>query len=115
MMMTMMRCPSSRPRAGLVLFTHLLLLGLLPVGEGLHRHGHTSAVELHDATEECGHDAHHGPCSLLHIGSAPAHPVVGGPLAGAVAVVSPLPRPTSPVGLPDEPISPALPRAPPVG
>ena len=113
-MTMMMRCPFRRRNAGLMLFTHLLLVGLLPMGEVLHRHGNAPGVELHSAGEECGHEGYHAQCSLLRIGSTPALRARPASLAPAAAFVVTRFSPASSAGLPSEAVSPALPRAPPV-
>jgi len=114
MMTMMMRCPFGRRRAGLVLFTHLLLLGLLPVAEVLHQHGHPSGVELHNAGE-CEHESHQDKCSLLRVGSVPALPTPPArPAAADVLIATPFAVAPA-AALPRAPPSPALPRAPPAG
>jgi len=111
--MTMMGCPFRRRRASLVLFTHLLLLGLLPIAEVMHGHLQSQGVELHNSGNECGHEAYHDKCSLLRVGSVPALPAPQTSLVSTAAFIESPFTPTSPVGLPGESASPALPRAPP--
>lgn len=99
----------------MVLLTHLLLMGVLPMAEVLHRHGRHADVELHNVDGDCEHEGHLAKCPILRIGSVSALPVPQASLAlGVGASLAPLSLPTA-VGLPDEPASPALPRAPPLG
>lgn len=113
-MMTMLGCPSRRRRAGLVLFTHLLLLGLSPMAEALHEHAHNWGPELHDAQDDCGHEGRRAECCLLlrTVPAVPAPPVAPG-IRAEVSIAVALPGPTA--DLPDPSGSAVLPRAPPLG
>lgn len=112
-MMTMLGCPSRRRHAGLVLFTHLFLLALLPMAEALHEHGRNWGPELHDAQEECGHEGHRADCSLL-LRTVPALPAAGAGFSSVDSAPLVLVASSHSIDLPAGPASPALPRAPPL-